>query len=257
MVEVAFSEDRLDFTLADFTRISWVGDRARRVWEPRLQRVSTAWSEIEWLSVKDGVRRCALSVVSPEALIEKGGVWARHGLSALPLEMQGVGNYGYSSTTVAPTVGQSFGFRVVIGTPSDVAGFKQAFEDADDAAMGAFLGFPSCCLGFFREVWVDQGMVDTTWPMAVRTTAPSNGEAILDVDGPAEANILWRWMGLRMVPHLPCRFDCDETIAFGRRLVEVGRNAGYDEEMDWMAEVLSWPAEWSALHGSRKSRRRF
>ena len=28
--------ERLDFTLPDFTRVSWVSDDARDVWEPRL-----------------------------------------------------------------------------------------------------------------------------------------------------------------------------------------------------------------------------
>jgi len=33
------------------------------------------------------------------------------------------------------------------------------------------------------------------------------------------------------------------------RFVEVGRAAGYEQEMDWLLEILSWPVEWSALHG--------
>jgi hypothetical protein len=31
--------------------------------------------------------------------------------------------------------------------------------------------------------------------------------------------------------------------------MEVGRRAGFQQEMDWMHEILSWPVEWSALHG--------
>jgi SAM-dependent methyltransferase len=38
-------------------------------------------------------------------------------------------------------------------------------------------------------------------------------------------------------------------VALGQALVQVGRQAGYDEEMDWLLEILSWPVEWSALHG--------
>src|SRR4029450_11867868 len=34
----AFARDRLSHVLPDFTRISWVGDRARSIWEPRIQR---------------------------------------------------------------------------------------------------------------------------------------------------------------------------------------------------------------------------
>ena len=56
-------------------------------------------------------------------------------------------------------------------------------------------------------------------------------------------------MGARAVPHLPCRFDCAATVEFADRLLAVGRESGFDEEMDWLLEVLSWPVEWSALHG--------
>jgi hypothetical protein len=56
-------------------------------------------------------------------------------------------------------------------------------------------------------------------------------------------------MGVRAVPHLPCRLDCAATADLGRRLVEVGRQVGFAEEMDWLTEILSWSVEWSALHG--------
>jgi hypothetical protein len=56
-------------------------------------------------------------------------------------------------------------------------------------------------------------------------------------------------VGARAVPHLPCRFDCPATVEFADRLMAVGRACGYGEEMDWLLEVLSWPVEWSALHG--------
>ena len=89
--------------------------------------------------------------------------------------------------------------------------------------------------------------MDTTWPMAAasgRVDACS-----VEVAGPPLANILWRWVGARAVPHLPCRTDCEATVAFGEALVAVGRDTGFADEMDWLEEVLSWPVEWSALHG--------
>src|SRR5215813_11210230 len=60
----AFELDRLPHVLPDFTRVSWVSDRAHGVWEPRIARVGAAWNQIEWRSVVSGVRRCALTSVS-------------------------------------------------------------------------------------------------------------------------------------------------------------------------------------------------
>jgi hypothetical protein len=31
--------------------------------------------------------------------------------------------------------------------------------------------------------------------------------------------------------------------------MDAGRLAGYAAEMGWLMEILSWPVEWSALHG--------
>lgn len=241
--------ERLDFVLPDFTRLSWVSDAARDVWAPRLARIMKAWFEIEWLAVLSGVRCCGVTIASPEEFITRGGEWVKHGLSALPLEIEGVSGYSYQNTSQKARLGEPFVFRVVLGMSPDLAAFKAAWDAGDNQEIGRLLGYPPCCVDFFQRVWADQRFVDTTWPMALGTTAPKNGACTIEVTGPPETNILWRWMGARMVPHLPCRFDCAETVALGKRFVRVGRVAGYDQEMDWLLEILSWPVEWSALHG--------
>lgn len=239
--------ERLDFVLPDFTRHSWVSDSAREIWEPRLNRITKAWLEIEWLSVVSGIRSCCITMTSPKELVTGTQEWAKHGLNTLPLPIQKF-NYSYLSADVR-ALGKPFALRIVLGTPQEVSHFKSAFDAGNDLDMNRLLGYPLCCSEFFRETWVEQGLVDTTWPMAVATKAPPEGVRSIEVTGPPEANILWRWMGIRAVPHLPCRCDCQHSVEFGKNLVEVGSQAGYDIEMDWLLEILSWPIEWSALHG--------
>jgi 2-polyprenyl-3-methyl-5-hydroxy-6-metoxy-1,4-benzoquinol methylase len=242
--------ERLEFTLPDFTRFMWVSDPAKDVWQSRLERVANAWLEIEWRAVVAGVRSCAVTMASPEQLVAQAPGWAEEGLSALPVEMVGLTGQPYASTSAVAQPGEPFLFRIVIGRPPDVAAFKRAWDAADQEAIGDLLGYPPCCREFFRRVWVDDAMVDTTWPMATATAAAADNDGtVVEVDGPAQANILWRWMGARAVPHLPCRFDCPATVNLGERLVAVGRSCGFAPEMDWLLEVLSWPVEWSALHG--------
>ena len=242
--------DRLDFVLPDFTRLAWVSDPAREVWEPRLQRIIEAWMQIEWLSSAAGVRACGIVMATPEQFLKQAPIWAEHALSPMPLQMLGISRQSYSATTVAVVPGEPFAFRFVLGSPSDVASFKRAWDAADQREIGQLLGYPSCCRDFFRNVWVEQNMVDTTWPMACNTVAAVAGTpSILELSGPPECNILWRWMGARAVPHLPCKFDCQATVELARRLTRVGRDNGFEQEMDWLLDVLSWPVEWSALHG--------
>jgi SAM-dependent methyltransferase len=240
--------ERLPFVLSDFTRFMWVSDRAREVWAPRLQRITRAWLEIEWRAVVAGVRPCAITSVSPNGLVSDAARWIDHGLAALPLEMQGIGTT-YANTAIAVEPGRPFAFRTVVGRLDDLQAFRAAWKVSDEATLGRLLGYPACCTAFFRRVWVEDAMVDTTWPMALASTGASNGIRTVVVSGAPEANILWRWMGARAVPHLPCRVDCQPTVDLARRFLDVGRDAGYREEMDWLLEILGWPVEWSALHG--------
>ena len=249
MPERAVDLDRLDFVLPDFTRLAWVSDRAQATWQPRLARITTAWFEIEWRAVLAGVRRCALTMCTPEEFLDRGAVWAGEGLNALPVEMAGQSTQPYSATPAALRPGEPFVFRFVVGAPADVAMFKKAWDAADQELIGDLLGYPPCCREFFRRTWVDDALVDTTWPMAVATTASTRDGTTIEVEGPPQSNILWRWMGARAVPHLPCRFDCPATVELADELIGVGRACGFGEEMDWLLEILSWPAEWSALHG--------
>jgi len=241
--------DRLDFALPDFTRVSWVSDRARRTWQPRIRAIGAAWDEIEWRSILQRVRDCCITVVRPEEYVERAGQWARLGLASLPIEIQRLSNYAYSATNAPAAYGQPFGFRLVLGSLANLARFKEAYDDCDNETIGSYLGYPACCTRFFEAVWTEQRMVDTTWPMAAATTPAANGADTLEVSGPIEANILWRWMGVRAVPHLPCSFRCAASVELGEKLIRVGREAGFDRQMQWLCEILGWPAEWSALHG--------
>jgi hypothetical protein len=241
--------ERLDFELPDFTRLMWVTDRARGVWEPRLERIRKAWLEIEWLAVAEGVRRCCITFATPEDFLTRGPQWANLGLNASPVALEAVSNYSYGNRSQVYQPGKPFVFRFVLGKPADVVAFQAAYVSSDEQAIAEFLGYPPCCYEMYRRVWVDEGCVDTTWAMALNTAAPVNGDRVLRVAGPPEANILCRWIGVRAVSHLPCRFDCPLTVALGKQFMDIGRRAGYREEMAWLREILSWPVEWSALHG--------
>lgn len=246
----SFQRDRLPHVLPDFTRISWVNDRAREAWEPRIARIGSAWAQIEWRSVESGIRRCALTSVPSDQLVHRSAEWAGRGLATMPVAMSGT-SPGYASTSIAPRVGEPFEYRVAVGALADVGEFKRAIDAGDDRTIGRLLGFPDCCIAFFRGTWVEEGCVDTTWAMAANDGRLDDGARLIEIDAdtPFQANILWRWVGPRAVPHLPCSFSCQATVAFADRLMALGRESGHDAEMDWLEEILSWPVSWSALHG--------
>jgi hypothetical protein len=230
---------RLAFTLPETTRVVWADPRARAVWEPRVARIVAAWQAIEVGSVVDDVRPSALQTLAPEALADRTAAVAAHGLTVVPLDReQAVGRY---TAAAAPVVeGQPWDYRVAITRPELAFVWQRAWGQRDDETIGILLGYPPCCRAFFREVWVAGQHVDTTWHMAHGATA---------VSGPTVCNILLRWLGVRLVPHLPCGFACAASAELGAALVGVAARRGYVDELSWAQAMLEWPTRWSALHG--------
>jgi Methyltransferase domain len=244
------TRERLPFVLPDFTRHSWVGEEAQVVWEPRIERIQHAWFDMEWNSVVAGIRTCGLVWLSPEMVPVVVPQWEACHLSATRLQQSEGGVLG-SGGTGAPQSASGL-ICAVVGSIDAIAELHKAWEASDHETIGTLFGYPSCCRAFFRDVWVNHLCIDTTWAMAINTTLPgADGSVRIELPGdvPPFANILWRWLGIRAVPHLPCRFNCPVTIAFGKRMLEVGEKVGYEEEVGWIREMLSWPIEWSGLHG--------
>jgi hypothetical protein len=241
---------RLPFVLREWMRVIWSA-KARATWEPRIERIKAAWNEVERWSVVDGVRAAARQSVSPEGLPDLCAWAAEHGLSVVTLAQTGA-TTSYAAAGNGFQAGQPWEYVVAIVRVEHAFEFVRAWRTNDDETIGRLLGFPACCREFFRRVWVEQRGVDTSWQMAVNTVLGSvtaHGDVIPIVDGRDEANILWRWMGVRAVPHLPCAFNCEATAEFGRAMLSVMEARGFSDEARWSREILSWPVEWSAYHG--------
>jgi hypothetical protein len=253
---------RLPFALPDFTRVSWVNDTVHDTWGPRLARVNRAWSELEWASTATGLRRCALLWRSPsdrDAHVEQ---WRKCRLSALSLSNahqppttgdHGVQENAQENRTNIPdpsrnSAGQNLTITVVGRQLDDLHAFQHAWHSHDHDVIGSLLGYPDCCRLMFGAFW-STGATDPTWPMACATEHAQRNGLTVTVGGQDNANILWRWLGIRTVAHLPCSFTCPQTAQIGERNLELGHNAGLVQEIAWLRELLSWPVEYSALHG--------
>jgi hypothetical protein len=222
-------------TPKQWMRVAWASAAAKDVWADRVQRVNHALQVLELESVYRGLRHSALVFKSPAELVALSQEALKRGCVAFPLNLEGASTYGYASGSTAYKEGQSFRFRTIL--TKDPAPWV-AHSNNDELGIGELLGYPKCCSEFYKEVWVEGGWRDTTYPMALKGT-----------DGPPEANILLRWMGPRFVRHLPCSFTCEATIELGRSNAALGEELGYKQEMAWMREMLSWNVEWSSMHG--------
>ena len=195
MLDAEETSDRLGFQLPSFTRVAWSSDAARDVWAPRIERLRALGPELEWRAVVAGIRACAV-IPAPPASANAESPWVIHGLTSEPLE----------------------GNRLLVGRPDDLAAFALATDAGDEEAIGRLLGHPDCCTRFYRRLWVDERSLDPTWGIAAATTESLERDTdpvgeTLSVTGVPQANLLWKWLGLRPVSHTPCRFDCPETVA--------------------------------------------
>lgn len=241
---------QLSFELPEFIRTSWVSEIAREIWEPRINEITKAWQEIAWLSVAENICKCATMSISPDYFISLAEKCLKANIIVLPLGYQGVQNYFYTNQSPIESAVKQFLLNVVIGSSENVLNFKYLNETANTpASICELLGYPPCCSKSFENV-LEQGVMDTTWFMSVATAGFSDSEKnCIEVTGDPLTNILWRWLDIRAIPHLPCSFRCKVSLELGKQYMDVGRQHGYSRELDWMLEILSWPVEWSALHG--------
>lgn len=223
-------------------RLAWVSDRARAVWEPRLARIGDAWCQIEIESVRRGLRRCALTVIPAFRFFELSAKLTRDGLVAQTTQSV--------PASALNRRGHGLFLRVAIGTRSDVSALADAALRCDDDAIGRLLGYPDCCIASFRRHWVERRETDSTFSAASASIYDADGSGTtLSIQSAAQTNLLWRWLGVRFVPHLVCAFDCAASIESGSAFAAIGIEAGFADEMRWSSQMLSWPVEWSALHG--------
>ena len=195
-------------------RVMWASPALRERWTRRIGAVSSAWLDAEIASVTRGVRSAALVFMNPARLAAVQRRVAEDGCVTAVVDER-----------------SPFGARVLVCQPAYARDGLAAWESGDTRRIGTLLGFPACCVEWFADLWA-QGVRDPTLHMAT-------------CDGPREANILLRWIGVRLVPHLPCSGECAETARLGQRFrpllpADVGA---------WVDEILDWPVRWTAHNG--------
>lgn len=222
---------RLPYRLPEFPpRVLWVSPAARETWAPRIAAVAAAWLEVERQSV-GRVRPSALQSVTPEALPALIAAQAARGLVVLPLGRVGNGE-GYQSAA-QPVADGAWAYRCAITTPAHVSAWTSAWAAQDDAAIGTLLGTPACCQHFFQTYWSRERWMDTTVP-SHPPTVPTH-----DLNG------LLRWLGVRPVPHLPCRPSCPASKQMAEDLWPL-----YDDTTrPWARTLLRMPVQYSSLYG--------
>jgi len=186
-------------------------EQAKREWLPKIRKAQAAWNDLEVSSVTFGVRDSALVFLTTDEV---------------PVASR---DCAYQNLEVTILTRQDNEFRAAIHRPGLARAWHNAW-DAGDETIGVLLGYPSCCREFFAREWKR----DTT--LAMRT-----------VDGPWQSNILLRWIGIRLVGHLPCSGTCAETYRLARTFESAARSMGL--AIEEIEELLQLPVTFDARNG--------
>lgn len=224
----------LPFRLPDFTRIIWVSDKAKEVWEPKISAITSLWASIERDPRSASTplpRRASLTSIDPARLADDVSYAIDKGLVVTPLAAEAAGGV-YSASARSPRPGEAINIRVVT-TLSAVDGslFQRYWRDGNDFEIGLMLGYPDCCRYFFNNTW-KEGSVDPTLYMKPGT----------------RINPLLRWIGVRPVFHMPCSCDCEPSYRTFTALRKAMWDANQYITKDWL-HLLDMPVEYSSLHG--------
>jgi hypothetical protein len=56
-------------------------------------------------------------------------------------------------------------------------------------------------------------------------------------------------MGIKLALHYPCSFDCQATLHLADNFIQLGNAHHLESAMEDLLQILSWPIQWTALHG--------
>lgn len=232
--------DRLNFKLDEFVRLSWPSAEARDKWGPIFSALSNIFISIERASVSH--RGVALINCSPDELLNLTKGFVEEGRVVVPVErVNRSSHYQSASGNFDPT--KDWDYKVAIVNPAliNAADFIHAYEFKEWKEVGYMLGYPKCCREFFETYWVEEKWFDTTLPMCWGTMDYPEFDPF--------NNILLRVIGLRAVSHLPCSFTCERTRDIAWMYHQVACDLRLKDQWSQLVEILSWPIEWSSLHG--------
>ena len=233
---------------AGFLRMAWVSDKARDVWASRLAAVRASVRRAEWMSVVEGVRAGALLAVRTGELEDLQTAWTAHGLSWWALDPADDGLRRHWTAERAAMRIRDVRL-VAVAQKAGRPDLETALARHDDSAVGGLLGVPGCCTASWMAPGGSREPLDPTWSYAGRLVrAQEEDETVRKVNGPETANVMWRWLGIRAVPYLPCSGGCAQSVSLAGELKRISR-AGDASAPAWLDAILSWPAEWTALHG--------
>lgn len=229
------------FQLPDFRRSAWVSDTARDAWKPRFAAIQDAWPRVAIEAVAGRKVECALRTLPSHMIFRVQAEAKRLGIAAVALGVRGVAVPSYASGVAIPRPGRPYLYYAAIGTPQACRELESLWSRNEFSAAYRLAACPECCVAAFQRD-VDSRRIDPAGRYAgVGNCTEADGQAIVDS--------FWSWLNIEPSPCPPCNLYCTDAFSLRMAWISAAENCQYHREMEWLKDALSWPFEWSALHG--------
>ena len=233
---------RLPFRLPPFQRLMWTSGDAAATWQARIRGIARAVPDAVPGWLHETGRNLALLTLAPWQVLALHTVLARHQLVAAVLPPAATDRVG--------AVGSQLYCMVAAGTRSAVQTAQRLWEAGQPDELATAANIPLCCVRAAADDR-DAAWHDRTWPSATRTVGagPAGDDpASLTVPAVPQTSTFLALLGLRAVQHQPCRISCPGSRRDGSAFL-AALTTCHPAASRQLAEMLSWPLEWSARHG--------
>lgn len=241
--------------LIPFTRCIWRNKECKAEWEPKLREASRIYNISEWKMVAEHKRKCGTIHVNKNNFEQMLDKLAEDGLFFKPIART-ASYQGFSHRHIVPKSNEDYNVYGVLAYDKDDALEFAKLSNSRDKNMhigiGELLGYPRCCSDAFTERW-SGGIIDPIFEAAMKTKNVEyhheDSVLLLKLDKvPIETNQMLRYFGLRTTSHLPCAFDCKETIKIAKNWKDVMKKTD-EKAFDYLKELLEMPLRWDSYHG--------
>lgn len=206
---------------------------AEKNWKGIINDLGKKVQDLELLSVVKDQRPCAWQTIRESQLFDYIKKCSNMGLTVYPIKRVGSWS-GFIHYTPQPEKGKDNNIYCIISKNPEYANkFRIAHETGDHITQGEMLGFPKCCTEKFTEWWAE-GYYDPVYQ------SYNNSKEAHPLSNP-----LLRYINIRVGFHIPCSFDCAETIKTGRQRISLMDT----QNRKLLLFLLCLDVHWTCLHG--------
>lgn len=230
--------DRLDFKLPDFNRVSWVSEQLKTQWESTIlalpQVIDLVFLHRE---ITDAVPIQIKSVSANDLFDYKKKIYS-------------IGLFAEQLIELPKSIVLYFGLKeqevgyyyVIIGLRSHVLSFVRGIKDSNLELIADYLHHET--FQYWKD-YADHQLTDSTWGLFKDI---EREESKLLAQDNTLLNPCWHNCGIRSVPYNPISLDSKYGLQVASAIQSLAKQIIQEQCNAWY-EVLSWPVEWSALHG--------